>query len=80
LWYRVFHSGTGALWSEIVAVDVSPELLDIARSNCSAPNVRYEIENAYDLRYSDSVFDSVVGSSVLDHFEIEAVSVKFIGC
>jgi len=58
--------------AEIVAVDVSPELLDIARSNCSAPNVRYEIENAYDLRYSDSVFDSVVGSSVLDHFEIEA--------
>ena len=58
--------------AEIVAVDVSPELLDIARSNCSTPNVRYEIENAYDLRYSDSVFDSVVGSSVLDHFEIEA--------
>jgi 2-polyprenyl-3-methyl-5-hydroxy-6-metoxy-1,4-benzoquinol methylase len=58
--------------AEIVAIDVSPELLDIARSNRSAPNVRYEIQNAYDLRYADSVFDSVVGSSVLHHLDIEA--------
>src|SRR6478672_2671985 len=32
--------------AEIVAIDVSPELLDIAKSNCSAPNVRYEIQDA----------------------------------
>jgi SAM-dependent methyltransferase len=57
--------------AEIVAVDVSPELLEIARANCSAPNVRYEIQNAYDLSYSDAVFDSVVGSSVLHHLEIQ---------
>jgi 2-polyprenyl-3-methyl-5-hydroxy-6-metoxy-1,4-benzoquinol methylase len=57
--------------AEIVALDVSPELLEIARANCSAPNVRYEIQNAYDLSYSDAVFDSVVGSSVLHHLEIQ---------
>ena len=57
--------------AEIVALDVSPELLEIARANCSAPNVRYEIQNAYDLSYSDFVFDSVVGSSVLHHLEIQ---------
>ena len=57
--------------AEIIAIDVSPELLNIARSNCSAPNVRYEIQNAYDLSYNDSVFDSVIGSSVLHHLEIE---------
>jgi SAM-dependent methyltransferase len=56
----------------IVAIDVSPELLEIARANCSPPNVRYEIQNAYQLSYADAVFDSVVGSSVLHHLEIEA--------
>jgi SAM-dependent methyltransferase len=56
---------------DIVAVDVSPELLEIARANCSAPNVRYEIQNAYELSYPGDSFDSVVGSSVLHHLEIK---------
>jgi SAM-dependent methyltransferase len=57
--------------ADIVASDVSPELLEIARANCSAPNVRYEIQNAYELSYPDAGFDSVVGSSVLHHLETE---------
>jgi SAM-dependent methyltransferase len=58
--------------AEVVAIDVSPELLEIARANCSAPNVQYQIQNAYALSYSQGMFDSVVGSSVLHHLEIEA--------
>ena len=42
--------------ADVVAIDVSPELLEIARSNCSAPNVRYQIENAYALSYPEAVF------------------------
>jgi SAM-dependent methyltransferase len=57
--------------AEVVAIDVSPELLEIARANFPAPNVQYQIENAYALSYEDAVFDSVVGSSVLHHLEIE---------
>ena len=57
--------------AEIVAIDVSPELLEIARANYSSPNVRYEIQNAYALTYPDATFDSVVGSSVLHHLEIQ---------
>jgi SAM-dependent methyltransferase len=57
--------------ADVVAIDISPELLEIARSSCSAPNVQYEIENAYELSYADAVFDSIVGSSVLHHLEIE---------
>src|SRR5215467_1653385 len=34
--------------ADIVAIDVSPELLEIARTNCSGPNVQYQIENAYE--------------------------------
>jgi 2-polyprenyl-3-methyl-5-hydroxy-6-metoxy-1,4-benzoquinol methylase len=58
--------------ADIVAVDVSPELLEIAKADCSAPNVGYEIQNACAMSYRDAVFDSVVGSSVLHHLEIEA--------
>src|SRR6476661_6407810 len=57
--------------ADIVAIDVSPELLQIAKANCSMPNVRYEIQNAYELSYPDRVFNSVVGSSVLHHLEID---------
>lgn len=57
--------------ADIVAIDVSPELLEIAKTNTSAPNVRYEIQNAYELNYADAVFDSIVGSSVLHHLELE---------
>jgi SAM-dependent methyltransferase len=57
--------------ADVVAIDVSPELLEIAKANSSAPNVRYEIQNAYELGYPDAAFDSVVGSSVLHHLEIE---------
>ena len=57
--------------ADVVAIDVSPELLQLARTNCDAPNVQYETENAYELSYGDAVFDSVVGSSVLHHLEIE---------
>lgn len=57
--------------ADIIAVDVSPELLEIAKVDCSAANVRYEIQNACELNYPDSVFDSVVGSSVLHHLDIE---------
>jgi SAM-dependent methyltransferase len=57
--------------ADVVAIDVSPELLEIARANSSPPNVRYQIQNAYALSYSEGMFDSVVGSSVLHHLEIK---------
>jgi SAM-dependent methyltransferase len=57
--------------ANVVAIDISPELLEIARTNCSAPNIQYQIQNAYSLSYPDAMFDSVVGSSVLHHLEIQ---------
>jgi ubiquinone/menaquinone biosynthesis C-methylase UbiE len=57
--------------ADVVAIDVSLELLEIAKANSSAPNVQYQIQNAYALSYPDAIFDSVVGSSVLHHLEIE---------
>jgi SAM-dependent methyltransferase len=59
--------------AEIVAVDVSPELLEIARTDYPAGNVRYEIQNACALSYPNACFDSIVGSSVLHHLDINEV-------
>jgi SAM-dependent methyltransferase len=56
---------------DIVAIDVSIDLLEIAKANCSASNVRYEIQDACALAYPGATFDSVVGSSILHHLEIE---------
>lgn len=60
---------TGA---QITAIDISPDLLEVAQRECPRENVTFEIQNAYALTYPDAVFDSVVGSSVLHHLEIEA--------
>jgi 2-polyprenyl-3-methyl-5-hydroxy-6-metoxy-1,4-benzoquinol methylase len=57
--------------AEIVAIDVSADLLEIAKANCSASNVRYEIQDACALTYPHAIFDSVVGSSILHHLDIE---------
>jgi SAM-dependent methyltransferase len=57
--------------ADVIAIDVSPELLEIAKANFSAPNVQHEIQNAYSLSYPEGRFDSVVGSSVLHHLEIK---------
>jgi ubiquinone/menaquinone biosynthesis C-methylase UbiE len=71
--------GTGYLTRElactgasITAIDISPDLLAAARRECNAANIRFEIQNAYDLTFPDASFDSVVGSSVLHHLEIDA--------
>jgi len=74
------HSG-----AHIVAVDVSPELIKVARTDVSPANVSYEIQNACAMSYGDSCFDSVVGSSVLHHLEIaealrEIYRVLKVGC
>ncbi|HTG44097.1 MAG TPA: class I SAM-dependent methyltransferase [Verrucomicrobiae bacterium] len=70
--------GTGLFTAElaktgarITAVDISPELLEVARLQCQSANVRFVIQNAYALDYADASFDSVLGSSVLHHLELD---------
>jgi ubiquinone/menaquinone biosynthesis C-methylase UbiE len=58
--------------AEITAIDISPDLLEVARRDCPAENVSFEVQNAYAMTYADKSFDSVVGSSVLHHLEIDA--------
>ena len=77
--------GTGYFTKEIVktgalvtAIDISPELLEIAKQDIKDTNVSFVLDNAYDLSFDADSFDSIVGSSVLHHLEIEkAVSEMF---
>ena len=59
---------TGAL---VTVIDISPELLEIAKQEIIESNVHFMIDNAYELSFEDHTFDSVVGSSVLHHLEPE---------
>lgn len=58
---------TGAM---VTAIDISPELLQIAKEEIPDTNVTFLLENAYELSFNDLTFDSIVGSSVLHHLEI----------
>jgi SAM-dependent methyltransferase len=59
---------TGA---RICAIDISPDLLAIARRNIHTERVSFVQENAYSMGFKDNTFDTVVGSSVLHHLDID---------
>jgi ubiquinone/menaquinone biosynthesis C-methylase UbiE len=76
--------GTGLLTQEIVktgaeiyAIDISPQLLDIAVKSISESNVHFQIQNAYQLDYPDDLFDAVVGSSTLHHLDTDKALKEF---
>ncbi len=70
--------GTGYFTKELVktgagitAIDVSRDLINVAMRDVRADNVQFVIENAYALGFKDEAFDSIVGSSVLHHLNVD---------
>lgn len=70
--------GTGLFTAEIcrtnnniTAIDISEELIALARSRVGAANVRFLVENAYATKMDDESFDAVVGSSSLHHLDVD---------
>ena len=57
--------------AKINAIDISEDLLNIAKEEIPNSNVHFSIENAYNMNFDDCLFDTVVGSSVLHHLEID---------
>ena len=57
--------------ASVVAIDISPNLLAIARKNITNPNISFCEENAYQMTFTNEYFDYVIGSSVLHHLDIE---------
>ncbi len=65
---------TGA---RVVAIDISPELVERARREVPEPTVEFRVDNAYDLDAEDRTFDAVVGSSVLHHLDVGRALAEF---
>ncbi len=70
--------GTGYFTRELVklnihvtAIDISLDLIAVAKSEIKADNVSFEVQNAYEMRYDQNQFDAIIGSSVFHHLEIE---------
>jgi ubiquinone/menaquinone biosynthesis C-methylase UbiE len=59
---------TGA---EVTAIDISPELLNVAKTEITSPKVSFREENAYQMTFPDNSFDYIVGSSVLHHLDVK---------
>jgi 2-polyprenyl-3-methyl-5-hydroxy-6-metoxy-1,4-benzoquinol methylase len=70
--------GSGFFTRELVkscscvnAIDISPDLLDLAKLSLPNSNVTFKVENAYEMSFDDNSFDAVVGISVLHHLDID---------
>ena len=57
--------------AEIIAIDVSPALLDRARKKNVSDRVSFHVEDAEALSFEDETFDAVIGSSVLHHLNMD---------
>lgn len=63
--------------NDIVSVDISQDLLDLARIRVTAENVVFLCENAYQTTFEDNSFDFIVGSSCLHHLDIDKALAEF---
>lgn len=65
----VFTAKLAATAANITATDISAELLGKACER--VPNARFQIADAEGMPFAKSVFDGVVGSSILHHLSLE---------
>ena len=56
--------------AKIISIDISTELINIAKQNNNSNNITFLVDNAYSMSFKNSLFDCVVGSSVLHHLDI----------
>jgi len=71
----VLYWKTSLSGANILAVDISPDLLEIARKRKLPPNVAL-LEERFENCAIVKQFDVVIGSSILHHLEIETAMKK----
>lgn len=65
----VFTSKLAETNATIWAIDISLELLDMAKARCQ--QAEFRVADVEDLPFGDALFDAVVGSSILHHLNLE---------
>ena len=63
--------------AQIIAIDISNDLIEVASTKIDSSNVSFHIGNAYSLDYPDNFFDTIIGSSVLHHLEVDQALSEF---
>lgn len=66
-----FTRELAATGASVTAIDVSPDLVAVARSGTAMKNVEFVVTGAHDMDFPDGRFGAVVGSSILHHLEVE---------
>lgn len=60
--------------SKIIGLDISKEIIKIAKKKCSAySNTSFVVQSAYDTRFKRESFDAICGFYVLHHLDIKKV-------
>lgn len=59
--------------ADITAVELSPDLIEVAREKNNSGNIKYLVMNVEELDFPDNSFDCVYGSSVLHHMNLQKV-------
>ncbi|MCK5510457.1 class I SAM-dependent methyltransferase [Candidatus Parcubacteria bacterium] len=63
--------------NKIIAIDISHELLNIARKKIQKNNLTFLLSNAYKTEFSENTFDFIIGSSVLHHLNVDLALKEF---
>jgi len=56
--------------AKIISIDISPDLVEVAKKRIPNKNVSIQVENAYQLNHKDETFDAVLGNSILHHLKM----------
>ena len=67
----IFTEKIAKTGANITAMDISPDLLDLAKKRLSMPNVLCELGDLENLHFAENSFDSVVGVSILHHVNLK---------
>lgn len=72
-----FSRRIGKTGADITAIDISPLLIELAKSAGACNNIKYHVGNAELLQFENESFDAIIGNAVLHHLDLGRVLPEF---
>lgn len=63
--------------NQIIAIDISDDLINLARERVNRSNVIFKVEDACATAFDSDYFDYIIGSSVLHHLDVDSALKEF---